>query len=202
MLKKIQAAMLGQGADYRTTRYFMVLPRGWTVQDIFDPSAWAPVVQMNQLSLYDTIRVRAHDGAFDFQVTVVNITKGAANVEIWPKMPTELEAVTGGREMRIVSVGFGGRPKVRGEQQDTGSFGRSVWRVIALNGEELSSHPTEPEALGAMTDYLHKTGYRLPNEDEAKAMLAELEAKEVNRQAAVAEKKNRANAIAGKAKVA
>lgn len=199
MQKKITSMMLGQGSDYRVQRYFMVLPKGWTVQDVFDPSAWAPVVQMNQLSLFDLVRVRAHDGAFDFQVTVVNITKGAANVEMWPKLPSELEAVMGERVLRVVPVGYDGVPKVRVEQQETGAFGKSVWRVIALNGEEISSHPTEPEALGAMADYLTKTGYRLPSDEEAKAMVAALEQQEIDRQNSVAEKKQRAAAVAGKA---
>lgn len=199
MQKKIMPQMLGHGTHYRVNNYFIILPVGWTYHDLMDPSAWAPVVQQNQLSMYDIIRIRAADGHFDMQFTVTNVIKGGATLEPWPKMPTELEALTGEREKHVVPVGFDGRPVVRAEEVQTSPFSAAkVYRVLALNSEELSQHPTLQEAEGARDAYLAKLGYRLPTDEEAAAMMAEKIAKEEERQAAVAAQRERMAARSGK----
>lgn len=190
--KKVMPHVLGQGADFRVKRYFFIAPIGWTYHDLMDPSAWAPVVQQNMLSMYDLIRVRAADGHFDMQFTVTNVIKGGATLEPWPKLPTEIEALTGQRDLHVVGVGFDGRPSVRVEEVETSPFSANkVFRVIALDGTELSQHPTVQEAEGARDAYLAKLGYRLPTAEEGAAMLADRIAKEEERQIAVAAQRER-----------
>jgi hypothetical protein len=78
-------------ADHATARHFMKLPEGFTREDLFVPSHWCN--HDNKIAEGDTLRVRAHDGSFDFMITAVWVRPNGIVMKPWPIEPPA-EAIT------------------------------------------------------------------------------------------------------------
>ena len=189
--KQILEKQLGHGADYQTQRYFVTLPEGHTLEDLFEPTYWAQVVQQNKLRQFDLIRVRANDGSFDTQITVISVLKGAALVELWPKVPAAAAELMKPRSKSVVPIAFGGLPKSRVEEIGGVVPDGKKFRILAINQQELSRHASRGEADGAHAHYLASLNMRMPSNEEIGAAVAQMEADEDRRVAAVDAKRNK-----------
>jgi acid stress-induced BolA-like protein IbaG/YrbA len=194
-IKKINASWMAQTSEFVRRHYTIRLPRGWTLKDVLEPTTWAAAAQENKLQIDDIVRVRADDRHFDMEFVVVSVTQGAVTLQRWPIIPDELEAMMGERIMHVVPVGFDGRPRARVEEQESLN-GTSRWRVIALNGEEISGHGSRKEAEGALEAYLDKVGYRMPTPEEAEQQKFDLARQEEERAEKISAKKSGKRLIA------
>lgn len=169
-MRQITEAQLGQG-DYtqKHSRYFVQLLKEQTYEDLFNPRFWGQLEKQSRLRPNDVIRVRAADGAFDFEVTVISTVKGAANVEPWPRMPANIGDFSKPRAVTVAPMDGVGKSVIRLEQAG------SQFRVVGLENQEVSRHPTEQEAEGAMAAYLGQLRMRFPTEEESAAHAAEHE---------------------------
>jgi hypothetical protein len=179
--KQLTEVQLGRGADFRTQRFDVTLPEGHTLQDLFDPVYWAQCVTQNRLGQFDLIRVRAADGSFDCTVTVVAVLKGAARVELWPKMPADAAEMMQPRAKSVVPIAWGGNPRCRVEEVGGVVSDAKRFRVLAINGEELSRHGSRGEAEAAHAAYLDSLHMRMPNDREIAEAVAKMETEEARR---------------------
>lgn len=163
-------------ADYQHSRYFVVLAPGNSYEDLFSPVYWAH--HRLKLKQYDIVRVRAHDGAFDVDLTVAGTPKGGVLMEYRSGRPpkalmstSEAKAHDASEAIRIqvVPIGRDGKPVVRTDWQKA-----TNWRVIGLNSEEVARDlVTEGEAIAIRDKYLTDLMMRLPTEEEIAAAKAE-----------------------------
>jgi len=182
-LKHLTEAQLGQGADYRFQRFFVVLPPEHTLEDVLEPQYWGQLVQQKRLGVFDVIRVRAADGSFDTCVTVTSIVTGAAKVELWPRNPLNADLLSRPAEAKAAPMDHHGISRVRVEG------GNGKHRLLGVNGQEVSTHASTEEAEGAMSAYLRHLNLRLPTADESAAHAAEQAEAEAKRQALAVEQK-------------
>jgi hypothetical protein len=181
--KHLSEGQLGQGADYRFQRYFVVLPKDHSLEDLLAPTYWGVLVQQKRLNVFDIIRVRAADGSFDTCVTVTSIVTGAAKVELWPRSPENAAALLRPAEAKAAPMDHHGISRVRVEGGD------GKYRLLGVNGQEVSGHTSTEEAEGAMSAYLKHLNMRLPSEEESAAHAAEQAEAEAKRQVTAAENK-------------
>lgn len=181
--KHLTEAQLGQGADYRFQRFFVVLPKDHTLEDLLAPTYWGVLVQQKRLGVFDIIRVRAADGSFDVCVTVTSIVTGAAKVELWPRSPENAAALFRPAEAKAAPMDHHGVSRVRVEGGD------GKHRLLGVNQQEVSTHASTEEAEGAMHAYLRHLNMRLPTAEESAAHAAEQTEAEAKRQALAVEQK-------------
>lgn len=72
-----------QVAAHHFTNYFVNLPAGVGYDALFDPGLWVG----HKLRQHDLVRVRAADGTFDCQLSVVAVMSARAVMERWPSEP-------------------------------------------------------------------------------------------------------------------
>ena len=149
-------------ADYNYSSYFVDLDPDTEAADIFRPTFWTHVAK--RLKLNDIIRVRAGDGSFDFQVTVIRKDQAAVLVDVWPKYPVaaasvaEASAAIGkvAAEARttLTSTKVLGKPVPRVEWTKV-----TKHRVIGLDGSEYASgFETRADAQLALDKYIAGLG--------------------------------------------
>ncbi len=168
--KKLPASALAHTYDQYHRIWFVQLGPGYTFEDLFSPGFWS---HHRKLAKGDLVRVRAHDGSFDCNVSVLATPQGGAVVDVWPRYPagTDLAAakaaaVTAAEARpKVVPIMSNGKVAVRVEFREA-----TKWRVIALDGSELSNgHETQQAAEEARDKYLKELGMTLPSAEEIKA---------------------------------
>ena len=190
MSKYLDVKNFAQLQDYAHSRFFVKLKLGDTYADLFVPTFWA----YHRAKLSDgldrsidkdgrddhrrgpdMIRVRAHDGSFDVQLTVVAIKADGVVMQRWPIEPSA-EDLAKAKEIggvdRYVPYGNDGKPVVRTQFTEA-----TKWRVIGLQGEVSANHKDEPTATKAMAQYLKDIRYAMPAEEDQKKELAAHEAR-------------------------
>jgi hypothetical protein len=198
MPKQANERALGFGESYEFSRYLYRLPAGHTLEDLFVPTYWTQITMLGgKLRPLDIIRVRSEDGSIDCEITVTSVMKGAAIISLYPRLPADVDrSLSKPRELAVVPVDFNGRPKVRIEEDQLAQAGKR-FRLLAINGSELSRHASRPEADGAMAAYLAQLHMRLPTEAECEEAVAKQQANEDRVAANVAAARKRARAGAG-----
>ena len=183
-MRQITEAQLGMG-DYSQThaRYTIRLPKDHAFEDLFNPRYWAQLQKQNRLRVTDLVRVIAHDGSFDCELTVLSMVPGAVNMGVYPKLPANAADFTKPRPIVVGPMDHLGKPVIRVEQAGT------RFRVIGLDNQEISAHPTEPEAEGALAAYLAQVRMRAPTIEESEAHAAAQKELIEKRNAAIAEKR-------------
>lgn len=168
--KKLPASALAHTYDHYHRIWFVQLPPGYVFEDLFSPGFWS---HHRKLVKADIVRVRAHDGSFDFNVSVLATPQGGAVVDVWPRYPTGTDinaaraAIDAGAAARpkVVPIMSNGKVAVRVEFRDA-----TKWRVIALDGSELSNgHETQADAEAARDKYLVELRMELPSDEAIKA---------------------------------
>lgn len=170
-MKMVTPRMLGFGSDYRTRRFFIVLPEDWSLSDFLDPEAWGPLVKERRIAVDDIIRVRAFDGSYDTQYRIAQVLSGAAFLEAWPKLPPNFDELNKPRGIICVPLGNDGRPKARAEEiPGLPASDLKRFRVTGIGGDEMSRHSSMKEANAALEYYLEQLQMRLPTEAESEAV--------------------------------
>lgn len=168
--KKLPADALARTYEQYHRIWYVKLPPGYVFDDLFSPGFWS---HHSRLAVGDLIRIKAFDGSFDFNVSVLAKPQGGAVVDVWPRYPagTDLaaarDATARAAEARpkVVPIMSNGKVAVRVEYREA-----TKWRVIALDGSELShGHETEAAAEEARDKYLKELGMELPSAEEIKA---------------------------------
>lgn len=182
--KKLPASALAHTYDQYHRIWFVQLGPGYTFEDLFSPGFWS---HHRRLAKGDLVRVRAHDGSFDLNVAVLATPQGGAVVDVWPRYPggTDLSAARDATAMaaesrpKVVPIMSNGKVAVRVEYREA-----TKWRVIALDGSELShGHETEAAAEEARDKYLKELGMELPAEADVAAAVAKAEKADAERKA-------------------
>lgn len=138
-------------ADYASTAWFVHLPAGVKLGDLFNPRFWAHHTRI--LKKHDLLRVRAEDGSFDFELTVVELRQGGVLMEAWPKMPAAIE-IAEATEVAPVQIADGSYcPRIEYKKV-------TKWRVIGQdNNESMAGIETKPAAVAALIKYMADIGY-------------------------------------------
>jgi hypothetical protein len=164
-MKHLDVKNMQQLQDYAHRRYFVQLRPGETYADLFVPTFWN--YHRGKLADNDLVRVRAHDGSFDVNVTVVAVNVGGVVMQRWPIEPPAddmTKAKEVGNAERYVPYGNDGKPVVRVD-----FLPATQWRVIGLHGEVSQGHKDEATANKAMAQYLKEIRHAMPDaEDQAK----------------------------------
>jgi hypothetical protein len=183
-MRQITESQLGQG-DYaqKHSIYFLRLPKDHTFDDLFNPRYWAQLQKQGRLREHDIIRVQAYDKSFDMFLTVMSMVPGAVNVSVWPRMPANVADFAKPRPVSVGPMDHLGKSIIRVEQ----AGGR--FRVLGLDNQEISGHPTEQEAEGAMAAYMGQVRMREPTPEESSAHAAEQAEIKVKRDAEIEEKR-------------
>ena len=183
--KKLPASALAHTYDQYHRIWFVQLQPGYVFDDLFSPGFWS---HHRKLAKGDLVRVKAHDGSFDCNVAVLATPQGGAVVDVWPRYPTgtDINAARAAADAaaaarpKVVPIMSNGKVAVRVEFRDA-----TQWRVIALDGSELSnSHATQAEAETARDKYLKELGMELPAEADVAAAVEKAAKADAERKAA------------------
>jgi hypothetical protein len=179
--KKLGPNALKQVSDHFFVRRFFTLDAGVGIEEVFKPAFWSN----HKLNDHDLIRVRAHDGSFDFELTVISSQQGGAVVDFFPRFPPEYEDPNSIDAVRQKVVPFvNGKPAIRVDFSPG-----TLYRVIGLDGSTIASDiKREEDANGVMATYLKTMGMTMPSDDE---IVAAREAYEVEQQAKAASRAGR-----------
>lgn len=162
-VKYIPVKSMRQLADFDFQRYFVEVPHDMTTEDLFKPITWAHHVRT--LRKYDVVRCVAHDGSYDFDLTVLNIEGGGITMGLRPHIAGKvgeealvaLSQVAASVNTTSVPIEKDGLPRVRVEY-----LAATKWRVIGMNGEVSRDHPSEAKAKKAMQEYITANALVMP----------------------------------------
>jgi hypothetical protein len=145
----------GHTSEYTTRNWADTqIPTSVEYSDLFRPEFWKH--HATKFKPTDLIRIRRVDGAWDLMLVVVAAQKGGLLVEEWPKWPKEAETAAAEIEKAtaIQPRELNGRMVPRVEHTP-----RTKWRVIGLDGNEISrSHETKEAADEALRVYAASLG--------------------------------------------
>ena len=130
------------------------LPEEIAFSDLFNITFWKH--HAAKFNISDLIRVRRVDGEWDLMLAVVAKAPGGLRVEEWPKRPSQADVKAAHAEQAtaIQVREINGMPVPRVEHTP-----RTKWRVIGLDGQELSrDHATKAHAELALKTYATTLG--------------------------------------------
>lgn len=170
-------------AGFQSAHYLAIVPNDIELTDVFPPTFW--VHHQAQLRQHDRVRLRRQDGAFDVEVTVVELVEnGAVRVAPWPKLAdlgefsdddkaAAAKVLSRSAELTVAPLGSDGLPKARVEYLEA-----TGWRVRGWDGHEVSrDHKSEADAKKALGLYLEKMNMVMPSPQEIAKAQAETAAK-------------------------
>jgi hypothetical protein len=183
MFKKLSPKALElHAAGYKYQDWFGIVEPDLSIEDIYNPQFWAHY--KGKFGKYDRIRLRARDGSFDMEVTVISVAdNGDFAIENWPKYRggddlTHREAARRARAAaeavrpRTVPLDANGDPRVKIEFIEAAG-----WRLRGIDGLEVSrEHPNETAARAAMEEYLAFMKVEMPSDEAIAARKAEIAA--------------------------
>lgn len=166
-MRQLEGQHLTNVASYFFTHYAVgcgtapKLHADTKIEDLFRPQFWAN--HAKRLMVGDIVRVRAADGSWDVQLTVVAKQPGGVVMDLWPKYP-DMSALlnAAGLSKAADDVKPVLRPqKVRGKDVPRVEHTPATkWRLIGLDGNEVSrDHDSKEHAELAMAKYLAALGY-------------------------------------------
>ena len=175
--KRLAQNALRHVTDHFFVRRFFTLDAGVALEEVFKPAFWSN----HKLNEHDLIRVRAHDGSFDFELTVISCQQGGAVVDFYPRFPPEYEDPNSIDAVRQKVVPFlNGKPAVRVDFQPG-----TLFRVIGLDGSTIAADiKREDDANQVMATYLKSLGMTMPSPDEIVAAREAHEAEQAAKTAA------------------
>lgn len=169
--KRLKPDALKMADSHFFLRKFFTLDQGVEFAELFKPGFWAN----HKLNENDIIRVRAWDGSFDCELTVVASEQGGTRVDFFPRFPPEFEDPTSVDAVRQKVVPFvNGKPAVRVDFQSG-----TLWRVIGLDGSMVARDiKKEADAVHVMEAYLKTLGMVMPSDEEIVAAAEAWEAEQ------------------------
>ena len=188
MLKHLPASFKLGLADYAVNRYHVELPPGVSLADCLTPTFWA---HHKHLPKHSIITAVGHNGAFDFDLRVVEVLSSGLVMKVRPfygeksaeAALSEAEQVSVSRT-KTVPFAKDGKPVVRVEYLEG-----TKYRVRGLEGAEVARDlPSEAKANEVMAKYLRDAQLDMPSAEECAKALAEAEAIAAEKKAATAAK--------------
>ena len=174
-MKAMPANAFNSTQDFKVSLYFETLPPGIDFEDLFQPRFWFH--HQNRFNLFDQIRIRASDGAFDVYLTVSKILPGGVRMEyLGGRAPAGLEsfkeieqaAKRMSQNKKIVPMDKAGNPIPRLDYSEI-----TKWRVIGLDNNEIArGFDSKAEGQAHLASYLDDLNLRLPSPEEREEHLA------------------------------
>ena len=139
--KKVLApGLLHHRADFIRNHYALMVPVGYTLDDLLLPEAW---LHATKLKRFDRVEVIAVDGSFDADLRVEMVGQGFCQMRVLRAWFPELESAS---EVAAAGARVGFSPM-------------SKWRVFGVDGAEMMrGYLTKADAEMALAGYLEEMG--------------------------------------------
>ena len=139
--KKVLApGLLHHRSDFVRNSYAVMVPVGWTLDDLLLPESWLHAVKLKR---FDRVECIAVDGSFDADLRVESVGQGFAQMRVLRSWSPELEPAS-----EVVAAGA-----------RVGFSPMSKWRVYGLDGLEMArGYASKADAELALSGYLEEMG--------------------------------------------